>query len=136
MAEQLSLKPPYLLKLDVQGAEAQVLRGARRVFEQTDVVICEADMSDFQSLNGLLVEAGFDLFDLTHLHRIEGFTLGWFYPVYLNRRLGSIKSATLWNSSHSDQVVQIQVQRRASLLQINAQILAEMRRERQSAQAR
>ena len=99
LAEQLSLKPPYLLKLDVQGAEAQVLRGARRVLEQTDVVICEADMHDFQSLNGLMVEAGFDLFDITNLQRIEGFTLEWFYPVYLSRRLDSIKASTLWNSS-------------------------------------
>jgi FkbM family methyltransferase len=137
MAEQLSLKPPYLLKLDVQGAEAQVLRGARRVLEQTDVVICEADMHDFQSLNGLMVEAGFDLFDITSLQRIEGFTLEWFYPVYLSRRLDSIKATTLWNSDHSDQVVQLQAQRRTSLLQVNAQILADMRRRAsQQAQAR
>ena len=128
LAEQLSLKPPYLLKLDVQGAEAQVLRGARRVLEQTDVVICEADMNDFQSLNGLLVEAGFDLFDLTTLQRIENYTLGWFYPVYLSRRLDSIKASTLWNSSDSEKVVQMQAQRRARSLQTNAQILAELRR--------
>jgi FkbM family methyltransferase len=136
LAEQLSLKPPYLLKLDVQGAEAQVLRGARRVLEQTDVVICEADMHDFQSLNGLMVEAGFDLFDITNLQRIENFTLEWFYPVYLNRRLDSIKASTLWNSSQTDQVIQMQAQRRARLLQTNAQILAELRRrESQQAQA-
>jgi FkbM family methyltransferase len=137
LAERLSLKPPYLLKLDVQGAEAEVLRGARRVLEQTDVVICEADMHDFQSLNGLLVEAGFDLFDITNLQRIESFTLEWFYPVYLNRRLDSIKASTLWNSSQTDQVIQMQAQRRARLLQTNAQILAELRRrESQEAQAR
>jgi FkbM family methyltransferase len=137
LAEQLSLKPPYLIKLDVQGAEAEVLRGARRVLEQTDVVICEADVHDFQSLNGLLVEAGFDLFDITNLQRIESFTLEWFYPVYLNRRLDSIKASTLWNSSQTDQVIQMQAQRRARLLQTNAQILAELRRrESQEAQAR
>ena len=128
LAEQLSLKPPYLIKLDVQGAEAEVLRGARRVLEQTDVVICEADMHDFQSLNGLLAEAGFDLFDLTHLHRIENYMLGWFHPVYLNRRLDSIKTSTLWNSRHSDQIIQMQAERRARSLQTNAQILAELRR--------
>jgi FkbM family methyltransferase len=127
LAEQLSLKPPYLIKLDVQGAEAEVLRGARRVLEQTDVVICEADVHDFQSLNGLLAEAGFDVFDLTHLHRIENYTLGWFHPVYLNRRLDSIKASTLWNSGHSDQIIQMQAERRARMLQTNAQILAEMR---------
>jgi FkbM family methyltransferase len=127
LAERLRLKPPYLLKLDVQGAEAQVLRGARRVLEQTDVVICEADMTDFQSLNSLLIEAGLELFDVTQLNRIDDHTLRWFYPVYLSRRLGSIKAATLWSSRHSDQIIQKQVQRRNSLLQLNAQILAEMR---------
>jgi FkbM family methyltransferase len=137
LVQQLSLKPPYLLKLDVQGAEAQVLRGARRMLEQTDVVICEADMSDFQSLNGLLIEAGFGLFDITHLHRIEDCMLRWFYPVYLNRRLDAIKASTLWSSKHSDQIVQIQAQRRTGLLQVNAQILAEMhRRESQQELAR
>ena len=50
------------------------------------------------------------------------------YPVYLNRRRDSIKAATLWSPGDSDQIVQMQVQRRASLLQANAQLLAEMRR--------
>src|SRR5215470_13701323 len=135
LAEQLSLKPPYLLKLDVQGAEAQVLRGARRVLEQTDTVICEANTNDFQSLNDLFVEMGFDLFDITHLFRLKDHTLAWFYPVYLSRRLHWLKSSTLWDSSHSDQIVQRQMQRRAALLQVNAQMLAELRRTASQQQA-
>jgi FkbM family methyltransferase len=126
LAEQLGLQAPYLIKLDVQGAEAEVLRGARRVLEQTDVVICEANMNDFQSVHGPLVEAGLELFDITQLQRIDDYMLGWFYPVYLSRRLNSLKASTLWNSLHSEQVIQRQIQRRASLLQVNAKILAEM----------
>ncbi len=126
MAEQLGLQPPFLLKLDVQGAEQQVLRGARRVLGDTDVVICEADMSDFQSLNSLMMEAELDLFDLTQLNRADDHMLRWFYPVYLKRRLGSLKAATLWRSVHTDQVIQMQAERRTRLLQMNAAILAEM----------
>jgi len=126
LAERFGLKPPYLLKLDVQGAEAGVLRGARRVLEQTDLVICEADMHDFQSLNRLMVEAGLELFDVIDLHRIDDHMLGWFYPVYASRRVAALKSSTLWQSRHSEQIIQQQAQRRAHLLQIHAQILAEM----------
>ena len=128
LAEQFGLKPPFLLKLDVQGAEAQVLRGARRILAQTDMAICEANMDDFQSLHGLLVEAGLELFDITQLGRTDDHTLGWFYPVYVSRRLGSIKPSTLWAARHSDQIIQRQAQRRAQLLELNAQILAEMRK--------
>ncbi len=124
----LNLKPPYLLKLDVQGVEAQVLRGARRVLEQTDTVICEANMNDFQTLNNLFVEMGFNLFDITHLFRLKDHTLAWFYPVYLSRRLDWLNAPTLWDSHHSDQIIQRQMQRRAALLQANAHMLAELRR--------
>jgi hypothetical protein len=37
----------------------QVLRGARDVLAHTHVVICEADMDDFQAINQTLVDAGF-----------------------------------------------------------------------------
>src|SRR5262249_33855146 len=126
MAEQLGLQPPFLLKLDVQGAEQQVLRGARRVLGDTDVVICETDMSDFQSLNSLMTEPEFDLFYPMQLNRLEDHMLRWFYPVYLKRRLSSLKASALWRSVHTDQVIEMQAQRRTRLVQVNAAILAEM----------
>ena len=59
----------------------QVLRGARDVLAHTHVVICEADMDDFQALNQTLVDAGFGLFNVTQPNWLEDRTLGWFYPV-------------------------------------------------------
>src|SRR5215475_2774524 len=59
LVDKLALKPPFLLKLDVQGAEESVLDGAPSVLRNTHVVICEADIEDFQDINGALVKAGF-----------------------------------------------------------------------------
>ena len=36
-----NLKGPYLIKVDVQGAELQVLAGASRTLQQTEAVILE-----------------------------------------------------------------------------------------------
>src|SRR5262249_26197562 len=44
LAARLGLTGPYLVKLDVQGAEVQVLQGGRGLLAQTQVVICEAMM--------------------------------------------------------------------------------------------
>ncbi len=54
LADELKLEPPYLLKLDIQGAEVDALKGARRILNDTHVVICEADVADFQAINAEL----------------------------------------------------------------------------------
>jgi FkbM family methyltransferase len=129
VAEQLALKPPFLIKLDLQGSEVAALRGGSKVLSQTDVIICETATDDFSSINGFLDEAGFGLFDLTALNRLADTTLGWFYPVYLNHRLDHIKPPLPWDRSLNDQVIQLQVDRRKNILARNAAMLASMRAE-------
>jgi len=87
LRKQLSLEPPFLLKLDVQGAEEEVLRGADGVLKDTHVVICEADIDDFQDINNILSQRDFVLFDITELQHASDGTLGWFYPIYIKRGL-------------------------------------------------
>jgi FkbM family methyltransferase len=41
------LSGPFLIKVDVQGAELEVLDGARRVLQETDVVILEVSLFEF-----------------------------------------------------------------------------------------
>ena len=41
LCSERNLRGPYLLKVEVQGAELRVLSGARRVLEQTEAVILE-----------------------------------------------------------------------------------------------
>ena len=127
LAGEFQLRPPYLLKLDVQGAEVQALRGASQVLAATNVVICEADIADFQDINAVIVAAGFDLYDITVLQRLADQTLGWFYPVYLSRRLAHLRPRGFWQQGSNQGVIQKQVQRRQQILARLANVLPQIR---------
>jgi FkbM family methyltransferase len=124
---ELALRPPFLLKLDVQGAEQSALAGARNVMANSHVVICEADIDDFQSIDKLLLEAGFVLYDITQLSRLKDGTLGWFYPVYINKKLDNVRPQAFWDEKDNDAVVQVQVERRKAILKSNSEMLTRLR---------
>lgn len=127
LVAELRLTPPYLLKLDVQGAEVQALRGARKMLAETSVVICEADIADFQAINAEIVGAGFDLYDITVVNRLADDTLGWFYPVYLSRRLAHLKPRRFWRDSSNENIIQQQIKRREQILDRLATVLPQIR---------
>jgi FkbM family methyltransferase len=127
LAAELGLRGPYLIKLDAQGAEVQVLRGGRQLLAQTSVVICEADVDDFQAINETLIDAGFGLFDLTQPNWLADRSLGWFYPVYLHRSLDHLKLRTFWDAAQNSVVVKAQVDRRAQILKLLDDMLAQQR---------
>jgi len=104
----------------VQGAETSALRGATGFLKDTQVVVCEADVEDFHAINEMLAENDFFLYDLTHLERVGDGTLGWFYPIYVNRRLDFVRPAALWDSRDNDVVIRAQAERRATILKSNA----------------
>jgi FkbM family methyltransferase len=124
---RFSLKPPFLLKLDVQGAERGALSGAENLLKETHVVICEADLDDFEGINDILERHDFVLYDITAINRLADGALGWFYPVYINRALDHVRPRQFWNSGSNAAVIELQVQRRQSILKLNAEILARMR---------
>jgi FkbM family methyltransferase len=123
LSRELDLRPPFLLKLDVQGAEQNVLRGSVGLLEKTHVVICEADVDDFQEINSILVQNDFVLYDATHLQRIADGTLGWFYPVYINRSLDFVRPKSFWDTKDNDAIIRVQVERRKAILASNANLL-------------
>jgi len=131
----LGLKGPFLLKLDVQGAEVQVLEGASATLAHTTVVICEADVDDFQAINSALIKRDFVLYDITHLNRVADQTLGWFYPVYVKRSVDFVLSKNFWDSSQNAQVVEQRVQRRQANLSWNAQELERLKARKRAAAA-
>ena len=120
LVDKLALKPPFLLKLDMQGAEESVLDGAPSVLRNTHVVICEADIEDFHDINGALVKAGFRLYDLTDLYRLGDGTLGWFYPIYVSNKLEGVCPRAFWDEKENDAVIGAQVARRGEILRSNA----------------
>lgn len=126
LATQFALQPPFLLKLDIQGAELAVLKGARKTLKGTDVVICEIDLTDVEPLDRAMKEAGFSLFDMTDLRRMADGSLGWFYAVYLNQRRDSIRNRALWDRAHDQAVIEAQRKRRESILDYNARVLSEL----------
>ncbi|HEY7306487.1 MAG TPA: FkbM family methyltransferase [Bryobacteraceae bacterium] len=123
LSKELALQPPFLLKLDVQGSEKNVLKGASEFLKNSHLVICEADIDDFEDINTVLVQNNFVLYDVTHLQRLANGTLGWFYPVFINRSLDFVRPKAFWDEKDNEAVIRAQVERRKAILNQNANLL-------------
>lgn len=55
---------PFLLKIDVDGAELQILEGARGILADANVVVIEANIRNFIERATALKALGFELFDI------------------------------------------------------------------------
>jgi hypothetical protein len=109
---ETGLPGPYLIKLDVQGAEAQALAGASRTLTDTHAVVVETMLEDFSSIHEVLAHNSFDLFDITDLKYTASGVLGWFYAVYLHSRHRELRPAAYWQPSDNADVIANQEWRR------------------------
>lgn len=98
---------PYLLKVDVQGAELDVLRGAEKILSQTEAILAETRLFPFQGAPEILevlkfLEArGFVLFDLFNpLLRPSDGALGQIDIVAVKRD-GTFRDATAYKTSRT-----------------------------------
>jgi len=63
------LEPPFVLKIDVEGAEAGVLEGARGLLGECEIVACEMTLDvNYWGVHDLLKEYGFVLHDVYGHH--------------------------------------------------------------------
>lgn len=72
-------EPPFVLKLDVEGAERQVLEGGRNTLRETDFLLTEMSVMrrqtgepDFGDMIRFLDDCGFELFDIPYLAQTNG----------------------------------------------------------------
>jgi FkbM family methyltransferase len=128
LVRDLALKPPFLLKLDVQTGELAALRGGQRMLAETDTVICETAADEFPPVCEFLARHNFALFDVTLIDRLSDGTLSQFYPVFLNRRLDHIKMRDPFSDpAQKSALLRAMDERRSQILARNAQVLADMR---------
>ena len=81
-ATRASLPPPDLLKLDVQGAELDVLRGAETLLQTTKCVLLEAslhrwnkDAPMIEEVIAFLAARGFEIIDIADTHFTQGYLI-------------------------------------------------------------
>jgi FkbM family methyltransferase len=128
LVQRFALKPPFLLKLDLQGVELAALRGGQKMLAETDVIICETANDQFPSICEFLTARNFGLFDLTQMGRnAADQTLCEFYPVFLNRRLDHLKAKEPWNPANNAAVIATMNQRRNAILDQIKRVLATRR---------
>lgn len=116
IVEELAPKPPYALKLDVQGLEARVLRSGPRTLADTAVVVCEILVHNFREINAELENAGLELHDLTDAQRTTDHALAWFYATYLHRDYAALRTSQHWQEADNEANIEDQNRRRKDLL--------------------
>lgn len=67
IVQERSLQKPYLLKIDVDGAELSILRGAENVLKDCSVICIEVTMATFFERSEFIRRSGFQLFDVVDL---------------------------------------------------------------------
>ena len=72
------MEGPFLMKLDIEGYEIEVLKGATKILANTDLLISEVSVARrleqearFCELVSHLDHVGFDLFDIIDMSQLE-----------------------------------------------------------------
>jgi FkbM family methyltransferase len=64
---ELNSEGPYILKIDVDGAEVEILSGAKGILQNCNIVVVECGMRNIMERSLLLLNTGFSFFDIVDL---------------------------------------------------------------------
>lgn len=67
LVKERGYKPPFLLKVDVDGAELEILKGARSVLDHCNIICIEVGIKNIVQRADYIIRAGFQPFDIVDL---------------------------------------------------------------------
>jgi FkbM family methyltransferase len=124
---ELGLPGPYLVKLDIQGAEAAALRGAKRTLRNTEAVVVEVLIDDFAAIHQVLHDSGFVLFDMRQFSYTTINTLSSFDALYIAGRHRALLRQKTFDPAIGEQLIAAHEERRRSLQKHIAETLERFR---------
>lgn len=95
LAQEKNLKGPFLVKVDVDGRDIEVLQGASEVLKQTDCVVIESVAWAIPGIGHFLGKLGFFLWDIVDMLHLEGM-LWQVDLVFLNERFRDNSTFDPW----------------------------------------
>ena len=72
LVAERTLEKPYLLKIDVDGAELSVLAGAKNTLKDCSVVVIETGIANMIERAQAVKDAGFQVFDIVDISYYDG----------------------------------------------------------------
>ncbi|MBL4919355.1 FkbM family methyltransferase [Szabonella alba] len=72
LVKEKALKGPYLVKIDVDGAELRVLEGVKDIADEVSVIIIEVQVRNFLDRMNAVCKLGFQLFDIVDICYYSG----------------------------------------------------------------
>lgn len=103
ICHQMKCKPPYLVKIDVQGAEAEVIKGMGGIINETEAIIVETSLfadetaPDFGQILSMMDDYNWKLYDIVGTHyRPRDAALAQFDAIFVPS-VGKIRNSNSWH---------------------------------------